>query len=173
MDADEDDDSGGTVLTMQRPKMSIRDLIAPPAAPHVIPDAPEAEPPPETAQPEQTDPLPRPGSAYKPHGRPANKAQATLYFVTKGHVFEGFSYAYLERIRLLPSTTPGGSLVLVVRFAGSVVTEVTIEGRNLHALCNLIGLHLLPWVWEMPGRADRQDDAAVVVSKITVGEAGG
>ena len=177
MDADQHDDSGGTVITMQRPKMSARELFAaapaPQAAPLFIPDEPEAEPPPATVQPEQADPLPRPGGAYKPHSRPANKAQATLYFVTRGHAFEGFSYASLERIRLLPQETPGGSLVLVLRFSGSVATEVTVEGRNLHSLCNLVGMHLMPWVWEMPGRADRHDEAATVVTKITVGEAGG
>ena len=68
---------------------------------------------------------------------------------------------------------PGGGLVLVLRFSGSAVTEVTVEGRNLHPLCNMIGRHVVTWVWEMPGRADRHDEAATVVTKITVREAGG
>jgi hypothetical protein len=177
MNADQDHDTGGTVITMQRSKMSIREALAPsiaqPAAPHVIPDEGETEPPPSTVEPELADPLPRPGGAYKAHGRHGNKPQATLFFVTRGHVFEGFSYAYLERIRLKPPETAGGSLVLVLRFSGSVATEVTVEGRNLHAMCNLIGLHLLPWIWEMPGRADRHGEAATVVTRITVGDAAG
>ena len=134
MDDDQDDDLGGNVISMNQPKMNIRERIAaaavPPAAPHVTPGRPEAEPPPPSAPPEQDDPLPLPQEAYKAHSRAANKPQPTLYFVTRGHAFEGFSYACLERIRLLPPKHPGGGLLLVLRFSGSVVTEVTVEGRN-------------------------------------------
>ena len=62
MDADQDNDFGGTVITMNRPKMSIREMLATPttqqAAPQFSPDEGEAEPPPATVQPEQDDPLP-------------------------------------------------------------------------------------------------------------------
>src|SRR5438046_978011 len=112
MDADQDNEFRGTVITMNRPKTSLRDILATPsaepAAPHVTPGDGEAGPEPSAAPPEQDDSLPWPQEAYKAHGRAANKPQATLFFVTRGHVFEGFSYACLERIRLLPPENPGG-----------------------------------------------------------------
>ena len=37
----------------------------------------------------------------------------------------------------------------------------------------MIGRHVVMWVWELPGRADRHDEAATVVTKITIVEAGG
>jgi hypothetical protein len=117
---------------------------------------------------DKVDPLPRPGDPYKVAGRHGNKPDLTIHFVLKDYSYEGFSYADFERVRLLPSKKPGSGPVLIVRFSGSVVTEVTIEGRHLHSLYNSIGLHRLPWVWEHPSPADFTDEKAAVISKITI-----
>jgi hypothetical protein len=117
--------------------------------------------------PERSDPLPRPGTPYMAHARRTAKPQMTLFFVGKGYLPDGFSYANLERVWLEESEQQGSGPVLVARFAGSVVTEVTIEGRHMHTLCNAIGMHLMPWVWEHPSPRDFTDDNATVVRKIT------
>ncbi len=170
---DANDDFEGNVLTMNRPSKGIRELLstppAPPAASHYIPDQPNAERQQESlAEPtpdDLVDPLPRPGDDYKAHSRKANKPQATLFFVSRDCLPDGFAYADLRRCRLVTPGEPGKGPVLRLQFNE---TEVRIEGRNLNSLCFLIGMHLMPWIWEMPGRSDRHDDAATVVSKIVV-----
>jgi hypothetical protein len=174
MDAEQDNEFGGTVIAMQRPKMSIRETLAPttaqPAAPHVIPDEGEAELPAAIAEADQADPLPRPGSPYKAHARQMSRPQVTLFLVSRDGLPDGFAYADLRRCRMVASTDPGKGPVILLQF---METEVRIEGRELHFLYYLIGMHRMPWVWEMPGRSDRHDEAATVVTKITVGEAAG
>ncbi len=60
--------------------------------------------------------------------------------------------------------------MLVIRFNGSVVTDVMIEGRHLQSLYNWIGLHLVAWVWEHPRHAEFADEAATVINKISFNE---
>jgi hypothetical protein len=117
---------------------------------------------------ERSDPLPRPGDAYSAHARRAGKPQMTLFLVGKDYLPDGFSYANLERVRLVASSKPGASPVLVVRFYGSVVMEAVIEGRNLQSVCNDIGLHLMPWIWEHPSPKDFAGDDATVIRSITI-----
>ena len=115
---------------------------------------------------DKVDPLPKPGDAYKVHGRRGNKPDLTLDFVLKDYSYEGFSYATFERVRLVVEK-PGGSPVLVVRFHGSVVTEAVIEGRHLDSLYHGIGRHKLPWIWEHPDPARFADETAMLVSRIS------
>lgn len=146
------------------------------------PARPQKEPPPspppeeleaeagsamDAVTPEKPDPLPRPGDAYRVHGRHGNKPELTLHFVTRDYGYEGFSYADLRRVRLLTSSKPGTGPVMVLRFGD---TEVRLEGRHLHALYNSIGLHRVPWVWEHPSAADFPDDKATLVSRVTISE---
>jgi hypothetical protein len=107
---------------------------------------------------ERPDPLPRPGDPYRSHGRKNNRPESTLTFVTKDCSYEGFPYANLDRVRLIAGEKPGSGLVLLVRFAGSVVTDVRLEGRNLHPVYNLIQDNVLPWVWALPADADWEGD---------------
>jgi hypothetical protein len=114
------------------------------------------------------DPLPKAGDPYKICGRHGNKPDLTIHFVLKDYSYEGFSYADFERVRLVASKKPGSGPVLILRFNGSVVTEVTIEGRHLNSLYHWIGLHRLPWIAEHPSPADFADKNAAVISKITI-----
>ncbi len=116
------------------------------------------------ALPDKLDPLPRPGDAYKVHGRHGNKPDVTIHFVTKDYSYEGFSYADLGRLRLVAKETPGTAPVLILRFND---TEVTLEGRHLPSLYNWIGLHRVPWIWEHPSPAQFTDENAMVISRIT------
>ena len=115
---------------------------------------------------EKTDPLPRPGDPYRANARHGNKPEMTLHFISKDFAYEGFSYADFERVRLVPGDKPGGGPVLIVRFNGSVITDVRIEGRHLHSLYHWIGLHGVSWVWEHPGSADFADEAAPIIKRI-------
>jgi hypothetical protein len=118
--------------------------------------------------PDKVDPLPRPGDAYKVHGRHGNKPDLTIHFVTKDFAYKGFSYGNLEQVGLAPGEKPGASPVMILRFNGSVLMEVTIEGRHLHGLYNWIGLHRVPWVWEHPSPAEFTDEKATLISRITI-----
>jgi hypothetical protein len=117
--------------------------------------------------PERADPLPRPGDAYRAHARRAAKPQMTLFFVGKDYLPDGYSYANLERVWLEDAKTPGSGPVLKARFYGSVVVEVAAEGRHMHSLCNAIGMHLMPWIWEHPSPKDFAGDNETVIRKFT------
>ena len=107
---------------------------------------------------------------YKVHGRHGNKPDLTIHFVTKDFRYEGFSYGDCERVRLAPGEKPGGGPVMILRFNGSVVTEVMMEGRHLHSLYNWIGLHRVPWIWEHPSPAQFADEKATLISRITISQ---
>lgn len=117
------------------------------------------------ATPDKLDPLPRPGEAYRVHGRHSSTPELTLHFVTRDYGYEGFAYADLDRVRLVPSKKPGSGPVMILRFGDA---EVTLEGRHLHGLYNWIGLHRVPWVAEHPSPPDFADERAMLVSRITI-----
>ena len=134
--------------------------------PEARPEA--ATPPAGQAVPERADPLPRPGDAYKACGRTANRPQLTLFLVGKDYLPDGFSYANLERVRLVASEKSGCGPSLVLRLSGSVVTEAVIEGRHLGSLANGLGLHVVPWLWEHPSPNDFGDEREPLIRKITL-----
>jgi hypothetical protein len=119
------------------------------------------------ATPEKYDPLPRPGDAYRVHGRRGHAPELTLHFVTRDYGYEGFSYADLRQMRLVPGDRPGSGPVLILRFDD---TEVRLEGRQLPSLYNWIGLHRIPWVWEHPSPAEFADKNATLISRISISQ---
>jgi len=116
---------------------------------------------------ERIDPLPRPGTAYAAHGRRMQRPQMTLFLVDKEYLPDGLAYSDLRRCRMVASGEPGKGPVLVLRFTDA---EVRIEGRRLYSLCHLIGLHLMPWVWEHPQPEEFTDDQATLIRRISVRE---
>lgn len=116
---------------------------------------------------ERTDPLPRPGTEYAAHGRQMLRPQMTLFLVDKEYLPDGLAYSDLRRCRMVASGEPGKGPVLVLRFTDA---EVRIEGRRLYSLCHLIGLHVMPWVWEHPKPEEFTDDQATLIRKISVKE---
>ena len=116
---------------------------------------------------EKADPLPRPGDSYRVHSRHGNKPEMTLHFISKDFAYEGFSYGDFERVRLVPGDKPGSGPVLILRFNGSEITDVRIEGRHLHSLYHWTGLHQVSWIWEHPGTAEFADDATPIIKKIS------
>jgi hypothetical protein len=132
--------------------------------------SPETSPDDGDDGPERSDPLPRPGDPYRAHARRAAKPQMMLFFVQKDYLPNGYSYANLERVRLEASEKSGTGPVLVVRFFGSVVTEAVIEGWHLNSLCNAIGMHLMPWIWEHPSPRGFAGDQETIIRSITFRE---
>ncbi len=131
---------------------------------------PAAEPEAAAISPEELAPLPMPGDPYKAHARLANRPLATIFFLPEGQLPDGFSYACLERVRMVEPHRPGGSPDLLVRFNGSAVIEARIEGRNLLALCDYISRHLIHWVRQHPGGRETGDDSATFIRRITISE---
>jgi hypothetical protein len=112
--------------------------------------------------------LPRPGDAYRAYGHYGTTPGRVVHFVTSDYGREGFDYADLKRLRLVPGDKPGGSDVLTLRFNSSVITEVVIEGRHLLSVCQSLGRHLVAWMWEHPSPAQFADNNATVISRITI-----
>jgi len=119
---------------------------------------------------DQLAPLPLAGDDYQPHARLANAPIPTIFFLDKSQLPDGFPYACLERVRLVDSPQAAGSPILELRFHGSVVTEVRIEGRNLAALCDAVGRHLVHWVRQHPTGRDGGGDRSVFIRQITIRE---
>jgi hypothetical protein len=167
--------SADNVIDLDRPKSSLLDAISRPAA--RPPEAATAEPPASSIPPEESPlsaeelaPLPRTGDVYVAHSRVANRPLTTIFFLPRGGLPDGFCYSGFERVRMIEDQKPGASPGLLVRFNGSVVYEVLIEGRNLLALCNLIGRHVVYWVREHPTGRDEGGDLAAFVRRITIRE---
>lgn len=189
-----DDKASDNVIDIKRSKFSIRELLASPAPPKERPSGdtpwprpgppplPEPEPIESTGNaspsrepgdvdmdlPEAIDPLPKAGDPYKAHSRAANKPVLMVSFVLKdGTTSRGYSFANFDSIDRLPSPTPGGGPVIVIRFAGLVPTEIRIEGRNLSTLYAYLSQHRVAWLRERGGR-DFLDESATVVTGITI-----
>jgi hypothetical protein len=118
--------------------------------------------------PEQHTSLPAPGSPYhEAYLRIGNRPLSTIFFLTEGDLPHGFAYHNLEEVWMAEPKKPGASPDLMVRFNGSVVKEVRIEGRNLLPLCEWIGRHLILWLRTHPtGTDDRA--GAVFIKRITI-----
>jgi hypothetical protein len=115
-------------------------------------------------------PLPGPGDPYKAHARPDNKALLTLTFLCQNSAEEGFAYADLRRIRLLPADKPGGGPVLVLLFTEAAVTEVRIVGRRLDTMRDYIRYHRVAWLRELPPGKMLADRNAAVITGITINQ---
>jgi hypothetical protein len=178
---DDDDHSHARGILMNRPTGSIRDLIANPTGrPAAAPPEPprpvaaaevmeaEAQPP-----PKKSDPLPKPGDAYRAHARFLNRLSSDarmIHFVRKDFSCEGYAYDDLRRIRWVPPAEPGGGPVLVLRFVEAVITEVRITGRNLDDLHYWISEGTMPWAWEQPEGFRTRDATVTVITGITIKE---
>jgi hypothetical protein len=118
--------------------------------------------------PEKLAPLPSPGSPYEePHSRLANRPLTIIFFLPEEQLPRGFSYSGMEQVWMAEPARPGESPDLMLRFNGSVITEVRIEGRNLLRLCDTIGRHLVHWVRQHPSGKD-DGRAAVFIRRITI-----
>jgi hypothetical protein len=124
--------------------------------------------------PKKSDPLPRPGDAYRAHARFLSQLSSEpklLHFVRGDFTCEGFRYTDLRRLRWLAADKPGQGPAIVLRFVEAEITDVRIDGRHLDDVHHWIGEGLMPWLWEQPPGFHTRDDAATVITRITISEA--
>ena len=123
---------------------------------------------PASAGPEEFDPDSR---DYKAFGRSISRSLPSLRFILKDQSERACCYAHLDShhpdgCQFLPSL-PGKANVIKLRFAGaSVAMTVTIEGRHLRPLWELIVGHATPWVHEYPAAMDTEGKGVPVVTAI-------
>ena len=170
---------------MSRPKaMSMVDQIfstsakAPPAASHAAATRPASPAPPMTPvvdpealpPPKKTDPLPRPGDAYRASAQYMSRlgtGERMIDFVDRDCFSEAFSYSDLRRVSWRKS--PGGPL-LVLRFVAAAVFEIVIRGHNLEDIRHYIREGMMPWVWEQPANYRPKNDQMAVITAIEIKE---
>jgi hypothetical protein len=171
-------DRDENVISMQRNKASIRDVItqsdgeAAERTPHgdLPPEEPQAQP--ETARGilpalDDVSPLPGAGDAYKAYARIANKPLTTLVLLGNTSA-RGFSYANLDTLDLLPSSDTGQGPVIALRFSGIAATEILLSGRNLDALYVSLGAHRIAWIRERSQAREFLATAESVITAITI-----
>ena len=190
-----DGDSEEKVITMHlnRPKAGIKEMFnlgqKHPSPAEIGEDMPPngedhaGDPPPGTGTPnkagepdyqppaKKSDPLPKPGDAYRAHARFLNRLsveQRLIHFVDRDCWSQGFAYSDLRREGWLPPAQEGGGPVLGLRFVEAEITEVRIEGRNLDDIRHWISEGTMPWVWEQPRGFKTRDDKSVVITRITL-----
>lgn len=113
--------------------------------------------------------LPRAGDPYVAHSRQSNGPETTLYCIDHEGYFQGFAWSTFERIRLVRPETPGGGPVLVLRFSGSEVSEVAIEGGNLDNLRVFLGQCRVTWIRELGGgRPIKPGPDEPIITRITI-----
>jgi hypothetical protein len=166
-----------TVLTkvshLNRPKSSIRDLIDQQQAGRVPvaepPETPIAAPADHVPPPKKSDPLPKPGEAYRACAQHLSRLgtdQRMLHFVRRNFDVESFSYADLRRIRWIAADDPGSGPEMVMVFVEAEITEVRVSGRHLDDIHYWISEGLMPWVWEHPQGFHTKDQQATVITGI-------
>lgn len=77
-------------------------------------------------------------------------------------------YAELESIAPVPGVASNRAVML--RFGGSVVRDVRIDGRRLLDLVRYLRWHQVAYIEESPSKWDSRDDSVVSVTRITVKE---
>jgi len=136
-----------------------------------VSDKGDAAPP-----PKKSDPLPKPGDPYQAHARFLNRLPSEprlIHFVMGDFTYEGFCYSDLRRLRWLPAAAPGQGPVLLLRFIEAVTTDVALEGRRIEDVHYWISEGVMSWVWEKPPGFEVKDDAATVITRITITQAKG
>jgi hypothetical protein len=77
-------------------------------------------------------------------------------------------YSELESIAPVPGVDSNRAVML--RFGGSVVRDVRIDGRRLLDLVRHLRWHRVAYIEETPSKWDSRDDSVVSVRRITVKE---
>lgn len=99
---------------------------------------------------------------YKAHGNATIKPCFSLNLIKDGNV-RSFQYYHLESDSKF--TVQGDEHHIAIRFDG---TPVTIRGRNLWRLYDMIHQHRMPWVWEADRHFVENDDP--ILTGIEIGE---
>lgn len=88
--------------------------------------------------------LPDLRAEYKAHARAANKPVYSLHCLKGAEGCFSFQYVNLDSHSSFRAEKEGQ--IIVLRFAGTKIWEVTINGLNLWRLYDLIHQHRMPWI---------------------------
>ena len=122
---------------------------------------------------EKLTPLPQPGDPYKAYARPSAKPLPTLCFLKNDGTVWSYPYACrVEGPHLVPAGDAANNLVVVLKFSGIAGTEVTLSGRKLELLVNLLGYQRIAWVREQAKAKIGKDSDEPVITGILIKELG-
>lgn len=138
------------------PISGLQSLLNRPSAPSPLPE--EAEAP---------EALPRPEEGYQAHGRIANRPLTSFLCLMRDASVLAFQYSHLDS-RACLQRGGGGAQIIMMRFAGSEVTELRLEGRNLGDLFHYLMQHRMPWACELPAERDYTEEGETVIHRIDV-----
>ncbi len=100
---------------------------------------------------------------FRAYARPTHKPVFSIHFITPQGAVKSFQYMHLDsNSRFEPQR-------IALRFVGSVVMDVLIDGRNLWELYDYIHQHRMPWV--KAAARDFAQDREPIVTRISVVEA--
>jgi hypothetical protein len=101
-------------------------------------------------EPDQADSeLPDLGGPYQAHARPSTKPVYTLHCCLGKDGYRSFGYVHLDSDSTFK--VDQGGHVITIRFDGTKTTQITITGRNLWRVYDLVHQHRMSWIM----RADR------------------
>lgn len=108
--------------------------------------------------------LPDTSGPYQAFARPANKPLYTLHCWLGKDGYRSFQNAHLDSNSSFKTSSAGH--VIVLRFAGTELMQVTITGRKLGRLYDYIHQHRTAWVM----RADRDlaDEQEAIITAIEI-----
>lgn len=112
--------------------------------------------------------LPNPSRGYEPFARAAVTPVYTLHCVLGVDGYWSGQYCHLDSGSRL--SVDGKGQVITLRFCGSKTTRVTIRGRNLWRLHDLIHQHRMPWIMQVDRGRDFVADNEPVITVIEIEE---
>ena len=111
--------------------------------------------------------LPESGGQYQACARAANKELTAVHFLLKDRSIRTNQYCHLDSdARYLPMDETGRGSSITLRFTGTIVTDVKIEGRNLRLLYDHLTQHRMPWLSELPDNRDFEPETDPVINRI-------
>jgi hypothetical protein len=109
-----------------------------------------------------------PVEKYQAFWPPCDVPVPMITFVLGDGSRESFCYVDLSRVRFLNPDQPGQGPVLVLRFLGREITDVTVKGRGLQRMYYSIVEHRIALMSVFMGRFDTMGDDATVINSITL-----
>jgi hypothetical protein len=111
--------------------------------------------------------LPALNAPYSAHARSAAKPVYTLHCLLGAEGCRSFGYVQLDSNSIFRAEKEGQ--IIVLRFVGSKIWEITISGLNLWKLYDGIHRHVIPWV-RKSDRGFATADGEAIITGIQIKE---
>ena len=127
-----------------------------------------AVPKPEAAPESDDSELPALNAPYQAHARASAKPVYTLHCLLGAEGCRSFGYVQLDSNSIFRAEKEGQ--IIVLRFVGSKIWEITINGLNLWKLYDGIHRHVIPWVRKSDRGFAAGADGEAIISGIQIKE---